>query len=176
MMMKKLLLLFIFLPFLSFAQRFEISETPGYSITSNNFFNSGFSNQVGLGFHFTKHFSLTAIYENEWWGTKVSGIGIAPDLNFKRFYFGMDFKEMYTKTYNYSFYGTIKYDPAFAYGFHIGTKHRIYKHLYFTDQFGLCFINVKETNSPNTTGLGYEYSQNESFNYFYFRLGLSYRF
>ena len=107
--MKKLFVLAMFVPIVSFGQKFEISEQAGYSFTSAQPKseltsiarpNKGISNQITLGYYPVNWFSVNAFYELSFWGTRLNAYGISPELSNKHFFAGIDVKrENFTPLY-----------------------------------------------------------------------------
>ena len=179
--MKKMLLLLTIIPYISFGQKFEISEQAGYSFIdehyqksiSSNFQKNGFSNQFTCSYHPIKYISISIFYELNFWASKYYSFGFAPDFSTKYFYAGIDLKRAYLAPVNSSANSEIiTYNsPFFSYGVHIGLKQKILKHLSVIEQIG---YEMQTVNTTYTIKLLHFTDQfNEASNYFYLRAGIS---
>src|ERR1700735_978988 len=103
--MKKIAIFIVLTPFLSFGQKFEISEQQGYCVTKEhtpwlgwlyvggqNYQKNGFSDQVTLSYDIIKYFSISVFYELNVWGSDCNSFGIAPDFTSKYLFAGIDLK------------------------------------------------------------------------------------
>ena len=152
----------------------------GYSTTNSNYnyLKSGFSNQLLFGYHPVKHFSVNAFYEFNSWATTDNSFGIAADFSLKKFYIGAEIKAAQLTASGTDINST-KYNLAPGAGLHIGFKQRIYKHLFANAQAGYSELFLKETISNANLIVGkvvyIQTSQMQTIDYFYFRIGISYR-
>ena len=69
------------------------------------------------------------------------------------------------------------YNPSLGYGIHIGSKQKIWKHLFVVEQVGYDSVQVKGTTTFDPGGAPEEYISrfSDPLSYFYFRAGFSYR-
>lgn len=193
--MKKALFLALLLPLVSFGQKFEVREQAGYSIAADNLndiLNSdnrikGFSNRVDLGYSFTKNLSAHAFYEYDKWNTHSYTFGVSPEYAFGHFYVGADLKLIKFRDYYADWAAAdIRYKESLGYGFHIGSRQKLFKGLSLTEELGYGKITVK---GSEYFPYGNPYAQpyyiqsaptTETFTghvqYGYLRAGLSYRF
>jgi hypothetical protein len=180
--MKKLIVLALLIPSLSFAQRFEITEQAGgsqtTSLTNNQTAVSGFSNQVSVGYRPIKHFSVSAFYELNNWNTHNDCFGLAPDFVTKHFYAGLDLiMAKYTAITNEDLVESENFKTSFGYGLHIGAKQKIYKRLSVIEQVGYDLDEVKanRTSNPGGVAITVHSAYTETLHIWYLRAGLSYR-
>jgi len=182
--LRSLVLLLLFTSYLSFGQKFEVSETAGYSIMNANYLKSGFSNQFTLSYYIKKQISLSATYEYESWAADNS-FGIASDYHLKLFYLGVEIKELNIAPDNSQWWNIVQYDrPSYCLGIHAGIKQKIVKQLFLNAQIGfvgsiLKGINTVENAGPASTGGVITYQNfpiTQGLIYFYMRVGVSYIF
>jgi len=178
--MKKLILIALFVPCFSFAQRFEISEQAGYSTTTGfTFFGDaarrmyGITNQVSAGYCFLRHFSVSAFYQFNNWDNHNNAYGISPDFVTKHLYTGLDLQ---MTTFSTLTGPNANFNTSWGYGLHIGSKQKIFKGLSCVEQLGFDVDNETLNARYNPFGVSREYlSVNETSNIWYLRAGLSYR-
>jgi|GEM_PF-1857481 len=157
--MKKLTLLLLLMPLLSFGQQFEISEQAG--MARNNMaragytFNSGssptgFSNELALSWHFAKHFSAKGLYEYDGWNTRSKSVGIAPEFTTGIFYCGASISATHFSQINDVMYSQ-RCSVTPSYAAYFGLKERIGRHWSLTQQAGYVMMKEKGTASyqPN---------------------------
>jgi hypothetical protein len=175
--MKKLIILTLFIPFFSFAQRFEISELAGYS-TTNSLTNSGstmsgFSNQVSIGYRCLRHFSVSAYYQFNSWNDHNNAYGISPDFVTKHFYAGLDLQRATFSPITDSY---ISFNTSWGYGLHIGSRQRIFKGLSCVEQLGYDLDNVTANTENNLYPIAVVHQKStETLNIWYLSAGISYR-
>ena len=184
--MKKLFLLslFILLALASFGQRFEVSEQAGASFTNSSLAKNGFANQLAFGYHPLKHFSVTAFYETNFWKCTNNSYGLSLDYTCRYFFAGIEGKAAFLAPISYTVNRdgpyTITYKTGYGYGAHIGSKQKIWKKLSLIEQVGFVVRPLAGSESyPVLTSAPVRYyrttSYNETLNYLYARIGLSYR-
>lgn len=184
--MKNLILFAALIPFVSFGQKFELSEYAGYSIINNAYLKNGFSNQIAISYHPVKRFSISTFYELNVWSPAAHALGISSDLNTKFFLAGADLKVVQINPNKPGDNYTVRqldYYPSLGYGVHIGSKQKILKHLSLCEQIGYGRQYLKGIGTylfvpsadPINTGVN-DYVK-ESFSgssaFFYLRIGLS---
>jgi len=184
--MKKLFLLSLFiLPALaSFAQRFEVSEQAGASFTNSELAKSGFANQLAFGYHPLKHFSVTAFYETNFWKCTNNSYGLSLDYTCRYFFAGIEGKAAFLAPISYTINGegpyTVTYKTGYGYGLHAGSKQKIWKNLSLIEQVG--YVVLPLTGSEKYPAYNNQWattyptaSYKETLNYFYARIGVTYR-
>lgn len=189
-LMKNLLLLTLLIPVFCSAQKFDFSEQAGL-LTTKRTHEKGFSNQVMFGYHPVKHVSVGAIYEfNSWDCQRNNSFGIAADYSTKHFFGGIDAKIATMQTiYNTDEFIESKYTPSFSYGARAGAKQALSKHIQVIEQIGYDVLPLHGTISYPPAPVGLQgmcyvgepplygtFHTTTSVNYYYFRVGLSYRF
>jgi hypothetical protein len=182
--MKRLIILALFVPFSSFAQRLEIAEQVGYSTTTDFTIDGarvyGFSNQLSVGYRCLKHFSVSAFYEFNNWNNRNNTYGVSPDFVTKHFYAGLDLQmaKFATITMGSAGFSSENFNTSWGYGLHIGSKQRIFKGLSFVEQIGynMDFMRFNEEwKNPFGAVGGESRSINATSYIWYLRAGLSYR-
>jgi hypothetical protein len=195
--MKKLFILVLFMPLLSWAQGFEFSEMAGYSAptipnpsAANVSLVHGFSNQLTANYYFAKHFSAGAFYELNSWGLLIHSLGITVDAHYRHVYAGLNvsdfnFATAATRNVHETYWGvtdstTYKYQPSLAYGLHIGYYQRLTPHLGLQAQLGYNVAAIKvQEHSPEFNNIGPVTFPNGNYTvpvtYYYILLGVDYR-
>lgn len=184
--MKNLLLVILFIPFLSSGQNFEISEMGGFSTELSCARSSGFADRVSLNYNFLKHFSLGAFCEMNMstpsaYSPSTYSVGITPEFRTRHFYIGADIAYLGVSKYNnlaaqsleHNYYLT--YPSAFLFGLHCGLKQNLSKHLSVREQLGM------NTSTFNPNFYTFElypapYSNTQSYFYVNALAGLAYWF
>jgi hypothetical protein len=185
--MKKILLLALLFPLLSFGQRFEISEMGGYSNDlANTFFqkNAGYSNQVSFNYYFTKCFSMGAYHELDAWKPYTNSGGLMADIHFKHFYCGVSFAALFINatTFRPSLFElsgpslpwsgapppVVKSNPVMSLGAHLGIDQKVAKHFFVKEQIGY--------NTANTKALDFDEFYTAKIHSLSALAGISYRF
>jgi hypothetical protein len=183
--MKKLLMLLLFIPAVSFGQKLEFTDMAGISIgTQPNiprnvslFPDGGLSNRLTASYYFTSFFSLGAIFGINAWGSNQYTLGLTADFQFKWAYVGaeLSYLNIQRLTFNaddpnvrpYVYYAT--FDPAVQLGLHAGLRQRLARRLYIKEEMDTYFANV----TSNTDNAG---NVTNKFRYSAILVGLSYRF
>ncbi len=185
--MKKLFLLSLFiLPALvSFGQRFEVSEQAGASFTNSDLAKNGFANQLAFGYHPLKHFAVTAFYETNFWKCTNNSYGLSLDYTCRYFFAGIEGKAAFLAPISYSEVNEeqsylVKYKTSYGYGLHVGSKQKIWKNLSLIEQVGYVMLPTTGTETTtlytvNPSSYNQTSSYSSTINYFYARVGLSYR-
>lgn len=199
--MRTILILFLFTPLFSYSQsevqqskelRFSISEMAGESFVINrnsllsnsneyyryNNFNQGFSNHISLNYHFSKCFSLGAIYVFNNWSAENNLFGLTTNFYFNIFYFGADVIEANVNPQVSKFYA-VNFDPSPSLELHAGFRQKINKHLHIKEQIGISRISLHNTLSFSSNLYPYyplhSYEITDNVDYAYFVIGLSYQ-
>ena len=145
--MRRLAFLVCIIPYLSFAQMFEISDVCGYgglAVPINNPYQygtikSGFSNLFSVDYNIDNTFSVGANYLLNNWNVTGNCLGIAGNWHYYNIYCGLDISAMMFGKYrsNEKNMPEITYKPALSSGIHIGAYSKVYKCLYVKEQIGM---------------------------------------
>lgn len=184
--MKKLLLLslFIFPVIACFAQRFEVSEQAGMSFTNTTYQKNGFANQVAFGYHPLRHLEVSAFYELNKWVSTNNSFGLSVDYTTRYFFVGLEGKCALMAPYEFQpFFGEnirYTYKPSLSYGLHAGAKQKLTTRFSLVEQLGYMVIPFKNESEVvsvySSPPVSMEYNSIPmGINYFYARLGISYR-
>ena len=161
--MKQIWVFALFIPLLSFGQKFEVSEICGNSFNKNAFNAKvwGFSNQLSVNYYFTKYLSIGAYHQLDVWKPYHNSVGLMADAHYKFLDFGVNVAELYTSaenfplsppdlwagtpSNNYPHSVTIKINPTTSCGFHFGVHQQLTKRLFLKQQFGYTYSDSKST-------------------------------
>jgi len=157
----------LLIPYLSLAQKFEISELGGYShpiINAHSTYNfsPGFSDQFSAGYKLTKHLSAGAFYEVNAWNPAPKSFGVYANADFHHYYFGISAAECFIRNINYKItdWGvsdstSIKFSPELALGFHLGLRQKLSRNFFIKEQAGVTssFLNGSRA-SPLFNNIG----------------------
>jgi len=156
--MKKIIFFATLLPFLSFGQKYEISDLAGYGgligPISNAYqygtIKSGFSNLLSFDYKLNRTFSVGATYLLNSWNATGNSFGVAANCHYYNVYCGIDISDMMFHSIPGSEKNTpeITYKPTLSTGVHIGGENKIYKCLYSKEQIGVNYSSL--TFSYNT--------------------------
>ena len=154
--MKKLFLIILLAPMLSFGQKFDITDLAGNSqnTTRNSYFQkySGFSDQLSINYHISKLFSIGVFHDLTAWKPYTNTFGLIGDVQCKSVFFGMSIGELFpaAKTcympivfensggnsvgYNYNPYFTAKPNALLSVGAHLGFEYKLNKYLVYKQE------------------------------------------
>jgi hypothetical protein len=178
--MKRLIIIAVFIPLFSSAQKFEVSEMMGYSdevshildVTPSDTKGKGFSNRISFHYYMAKIFSIGALYEFNAWKPSNNAIGIVPEFHFGSFYSGVTISDLFQ---NKIIFGTpsqkhyISYNPSLSIGMHLGIVQTPSKHISIKEQLGFCYSSVSTNVDYALPG----FTQN--LRYFSILVGVAYR-
>ena len=191
--MKKLLLLslFVFPALASYAQRFEVSEQAGFSITNDLLQKNGFANQVAVEYYPLRYLGISAFYELNNWKSTNKSLGLSVDYAARHFFVGLEAKygsiNPYTDNSDLQDRTRYTYNSTLGCGLHVGAKQKLSKHFSLVEQVGYIWEPVTgylENLGPsqpsiyvayNTGFYGIEYRLPGFTEYLYARVGISYR-
>ena len=191
--MRKIFLLVFLLPFAAVAQKFEVSEQAGMSLSGNltgdtylygrSNTNVGFSDQVAFSYHPIKHMAVGAFYELNKWDPQSNSFGLAADFTSKYFFAGADVKLASLATVDFGLANQIRYNRSLGYGLHAGAQQKLYRRLYAVEQVGYNWLFLKGTVMYQQDLTPYPGGQlatfvplSETVVYVYARVGLAYKF
>ena len=179
--MKRLLLLALFMPLLSFGQKIEFTEMGGISIGEDPSLppgqallpDAGLCSRFTASYYFTHFFSLGAVCEYSWWDFNVVSVGATADFQFRWAYMGLDVCYVHLSNLSLAAYNqpqdVVTYKPTIQIGWHLGLRQRLARRLYIKEQLGSYYSSV--SNHINN-----EDYVTRQFRYTDILVGLSYRF